>query len=71
MLQQPYIQNEDYLIGRFLFEKQSIEINKRTIYKFWQERDKKIKKRERKKKKKREGEKKKKREGKKKKKRER
>ncbi len=43
MLQQPYIQNEDNLIGRFLFENQSNEINKITIYKFWQERETKIK----------------------------
>ena len=43
VLQRPYIENEENLIGQLLFENSVLEQSKLTIYKFWQIRDKKIK----------------------------
>ncbi len=43
MLQQPYNQDEENIIGRFLFGTQLTEQSKTTVYKLWQIREKKIK----------------------------
>ena len=43
VLQQPYKENEDNIIGKLLFNGQYIEKNKKTIIKFWKIREKKIK----------------------------
>ncbi len=34
-LQQPYKENEDDIIGKYLFEKRYIETTKKEIHKFW------------------------------------
>ncbi len=34
-LQQPYIEEEDDIVGKYLFENGYIEKTKREIYKFW------------------------------------
>ena len=44
-LQQPYIENEESVIGNYLFDKENIEEAKRTIHTFWKIREKKRKER--------------------------
>ena len=39
LLQQPYVQDEEYLMGQLLFEEDKREKIKETIYKFWRERE--------------------------------
>ncbi len=45
-LQQPYVEDEEDIIGKYLFENRYIEETKREIYKFWMIREKKRKERE-------------------------
>ena len=42
VLQRPYIENEEQIIGNFLYNNRIIEQSKSTIYKIWQIRKKKI-----------------------------
>ncbi len=35
LLQQPYKENEDDIIGKYLFEKRYIETTKKEIHRFW------------------------------------
>ena len=44
LLQQPYSENEDEIIGRFLFCKEDIEDKKEVLYRIWQERCREMKK---------------------------
>ncbi len=43
VLQRPYIQCQDNIIGKLLFENQALEENKKTVYKFWKIRERKVK----------------------------
>ena len=45
-LQQPYIENEENIIGEYLFQNENIEVTKRTIQHFWNIREKKRKEKE-------------------------
>ncbi len=45
-LQQPYIEEEDDVIGKYLFDNKFIEDTKRTLHTFWKIREKKMKEKE-------------------------
>ncbi len=45
-LQQPYPEEEEDVIGQYLFENKFIEETKRTLYTFWKIREKKMKEKE-------------------------
>ncbi len=55
-LQQPYREDENYTIGKYLFENRYKEETKREIYKFWTIREKKKKKKKKKRERERERE---------------
>ncbi len=42
-LQQPYPEEEEDVIGRYLFENEGIEETKRTLHTFWKIKEKKMK----------------------------
>ncbi len=45
-LQQPYIEDEDDVIGQYLFDNKFIEDTKRTLHTFWKVREKRMKEKE-------------------------
>ena len=42
-LQQPYEENEEQILGKFLFSEENIEEKKETLYQMWRRREKSIK----------------------------
>ncbi|KAK4327080.1 hypothetical protein Pmani_002424 [Petrolisthes manimaculis] len=43
LMQQPYIEDEDRILGELLFEEKNLKKTKEVFYKFWRKREKKMK----------------------------